>query len=231
MFGTIPVSMTATRLVGLLVLVVVGLTIAPIASGAVVGAFTDDTDGSDDEPATNASVSTFMQSSAADAENAVDSGMFTAEYENADDDARADIVLDRTDELEERLEELEAEREELRESKDDLHHGQYRAEMTQLTVDIRSLEREIDRTEQRATETGVDADRLGELRENTSELSGPEVAEIARGLAGMDEPPGGGPPDDPGSQDRGPDSSHPPGHDDGEPPADQRTNASSSGSN
>lgn len=187
--------MTTTRSVALLVLVaVVGLLVAPVASGTVVGAFTDE----DAESEPNTTVSTFMQASAADAENTIDEGMFEAKYESADNESREAIVLERTNELEERLEELEAERTELRERKDELHPGEYQARMTQLTVEIKSLERSIDRTEQRAAETGVDDGRLAELRENASALTGPEVAEIARGI-GADGIPGNGPPDDRGS--------------------------------
>lgn len=182
-----------TRSVAVLVLVaVVGLAIAPFASGAVVTAPAAD-DGTESEP--NASVSTFMQASTADAENTIDAEMFAAKYNGSDNESRETLVLERTGELDERVERLEAEREALREQQDDLHPGEYRARMTQLTVEIRALEREIDRTERRANETGVDTDRLDELRDNAANLSGPEVAEIARGLAGVDEPPGRGPPD------------------------------------
>lgn len=205
--------MSTSRSVALLVLVaVVGLTVAPLASGAVVDALaddvdalTDDTDSGDnsnDETASEVDVSTFMQSSAADAERSVESGMHDSKYEAADDETRADLVVERTDDLEERLAALEAERDELREQEGDLHQGEYRARMTRLAVEIQSLEREIDRTEQRAAETGVDDERLDELRENASELSGPEVAEIARGLGGPDGTPGGGPPDHAGADDQ-----------------------------
>ncbi|WP_440770048.1 hypothetical protein [Natronorubrum sp. DTA28] len=192
--------MRTSRSVAFLVLVaIVGLTVAPIASGAVVGTLTDDSDSegeSSDE--VNTDVSAFMQSVATDTDRSVESGMHDSRFEAADDDRRADIVLERTADLEDRHADLEAEREELEERKDDLHRGEYQARMAQVTVEIQSLERAIDRTEQQATETDVDDERLderlGELRENAATLSGPEVAEIARGLGGPDGTPGGGPP-------------------------------------
>lgn len=212
--------MTATRFVALLVLVAVGLTVAPIASGAVVGVFGDDPADVDDGSETETTVSTFMQSSAADAEHTVDAGMFDAQYDRADNDTRTDMVLDKTDGLEDQLETLEAEREELRDQ--ELDRGEYQARMTQFTVEIRALERDIDRTERRANETGVDADRLAQLRTDAADLSGPEVAATARGLAGISDTPGAGPPDD---GDRGPhsdsgqDATGPP--DDSGPPPNQ----------
>lgn len=187
--------MSSRRAVALLVLAtVVGLTIAPLASGAVVGAITQEE--SSDETEANTTVSTFMQASAADAQNAVDEGMFDAKYENADNESRAEIVTERTDELEDRLATLEAEREALREQRDEISHGQYQSRMARLTVEIAGLERAIEQTRPRAAEVGVGEKRLEMLKQNASELSGPEIAEMARGIPGHDRVPGQGPPDD-----------------------------------
>lgn len=208
--------MRPTRSITLLALLaVVGLAVAPVAGSAVVGTLSDDVD----DETTNATVSAYMQSSAADAENEVDAGMFDARYEATDDEHRSEAVLDRTDELEQRLADLEAEREELREREADLPRGEYQARMAKLSVEIQSLERSLERTEHRAAEAGVDDDRLEKLRANAGELRGPEVAEIARGLGHGDGSPdegqpddrGSGPPDDPGNQsttDRGQPSDH-----------------------
>ncbi len=190
--------MRASRSVAFLVLVaILGLTVAPVASGAVVGTLTGDSDGEDEssnEAEPEIDVSTFMQSTATDAERSVESGMHDSRYEAADNETQAEMVREQTDTLEERHADLEAEHEVLQEQKDELHRGEYQARMAQLTVEIQSLDRAIDRTEQQATETGVDDERLDELRENAATLSGPEVAEIARGLGGPDGTPGGGPP-------------------------------------
>ncbi|WP_193788004.1 hypothetical protein [Natronorubrum sulfidifaciens] len=192
--------MTTTRSVALLVLVAtIGLTVAPIASGAVVGALTDETTADTDttESESTTSVSMFMQSSAADTENTVEDGMFEAKYDAADNESRTDLVHDRTTTLEQRLEALEAERDQLREREDDLSRGEYQARMTRLTVEIDSLERSAGHVEKRANGADVE-DRLATLRENASELRGPDVAEIARGLGGGNGAPGGGPADDAG---------------------------------
>ncbi|WP_137291391.1 hypothetical protein [Natronorubrum halophilum] len=193
--------MTTTRSTALFVLVaIIGLTVAPAASGAVVGVLADD--GGDDAPEseTGTSVSTFMQSSAADTESTVEAGMFEAKYDAADNDSQADLVLERTNDLEGQLGELEAEREALSEREDELHRGEYQARMTRLTVKIQALNRSAERTEHRAEQVGVDTERLAELRANASELEGPEVAEIARGLAGSSGTPGDGPSAEPANQ-------------------------------
>lgn len=219
--------MTSTRSVALLALIaVVGLLAAPAVSGAVVGAFTDGSGESTTESESNASVGTFMQASAADTENSVEAGIFKSKYDATDDDRRAAVVLERTGDLEERFDDLEAERAELREQRDDLHPGEYRARMAQLTVAIQSLERSIDRTEHRANETGVDSDRLTKLRENASKLTGQEVAELARGLAGDGHSgQGNGPPTDPGNQTSddhpGQGNAQAPGQDDGGSPGNE----------
>ncbi|WP_049922451.1 hypothetical protein [Halopiger djelfimassiliensis] len=212
--------MRTIRSIALLVLVaVVGLTVAPVASAAFGNVIADD--GSDAEVETNTTasnttettVSTFMQASAADAETSVETGLFEAEYEQADDATRAAIVADRTDDLETTLESLEAERDELRERKGTLPEAQYQARMTRLAVEIPALERSAERTKPRANETGVDERRLDTLQERASELAGPDVTAFAPGHADDDRHPGGGPPDD-----RGPD---------GTPPGQQSTNGAS----
>ena len=225
--------MTATRArvrtVGLLVAVVVvavlGLTIAPAASaivttGTAETAETAETEASSDESAPNATVSSFMQSTAADAEHTVESGMFEAQYENADDDRRAALVAERVDDLEAELETLRAERNELNADAAADNPGRYRARMTKLTVEIAGLERAIERTERRADEAGVEDERLAELKANASELADTEVTKTAQGLAGFDRHPGAGngPPDDRGATGDGSqpgqaaDDRTPPGH-------------------
>ncbi|WP_408959312.1 hypothetical protein [Natrinema sp. 74] len=196
--------MTTTRSVAVLVaLAVVGLTVAPLASGAVVSSFTAAETGQSETATTNASVGTLMQASAADTKNAVETGMFDAAYETADNESRAEVVRDRTATLEAQLDGLKADRAELRNQSEKLSRGEYRARMAKLTVEIASLERSIERTERRAAEVGVSEDRLAELRntaatmrKNTASNAGPGAAAVARGLSKRNGPPdGAGPPD------------------------------------
>ncbi|APX97112.1 hypothetical protein [Natronorubrum daqingense] len=191
--------MTTRRPVILLVfLAVLGLTMAP-AAGGVVDSSVSTSPSIDNESAESpdTNVSTFMQSSAADAESEVDAGMYESKYESAEDD-RDEVVHDRTDQLESQQESLEDEYETLQEETDSID-GEYQARMTQLTVQINALERSINQTEQQAAEAGVDDDRLGALQENASEMAGPEVAAFAQELAGPSGTPGGGSVADAGS--------------------------------
>lgn len=189
--------MPPVRTLALVLVVVSGFVLATAVTAAVASPGGDAPfsgpsavlQSSNESDASNATVSTFMQASAADAEHGVESGLFESAYENADADARADVVRDRTDDLEARLAALEAEREELAAA--DLSPPERRARMVQLSVEIARLERSIERTERRANEAGVDEDRLETLRSNASELAGSEVAAVARGLSGFDDHPGG----------------------------------------
>lgn len=217
--------MTTTRaIVALAIIAAVGLAFIPATGGAVAGPFADaETESEASE--TNATVSTFMQSSAADVEQSVDAEMFAIGYERADDEQRAELVADRTDDLEERLERLEAERDELQQlanSSSDLS-GEHQARMARLVVEIDAFDHEIERTKQRAAATGVDDQRLERLQENASDLEGPEIADAARGL-GVDRGPGAGergPPDERGSDETPPGQGSdetPPGQGDNSPP-------------
>ncbi|AXR83196.1 hypothetical protein [Natrarchaeobaculum sulfurireducens] len=201
--------MTSTRAVALLViLAVAGVAFAPAASGAVAtgigdadqpavadGAATSEDESPSENGSSNASVSAFMQSNAAQAEYTVESGMFDAAFENAANESRADVVVDRTAILEDRVDALEAERDELQ-TDGNLSEPEHQARLTRLTVELASLNQSIDRAEHRANESGVDGERLGALRSNASALAGPDVAETARGLAGVDGHPGASPPAD-----------------------------------
>ncbi|MCU4972513.1 hypothetical protein OB955_07150 [Halobacteria archaeon AArc-m2/3/4] len=197
--------MTATRASIIVVLLIVGgLAIAPVASTAFVGDLIDTTDGAieSEEPSANETtgtdVSTFMQASAADADETVDTAMFVAAYERGDNETRAEIVNERTTQLEAKLERLEAEREELEERENELNPAARNAKMASLAVRISSLERAINDTEPRAAAVGVDTTTLEELRANAQNLSGPEVAAVARNVSGI-EPPRGPPEGVPGA--------------------------------
>ncbi|MFC4436583.1 MULTISPECIES: hypothetical protein [Natrialbaceae] len=183
--------MTATRSVVFLVAVaLVGLTVAPAASGALAGAIGADStteQPDEEEVAPGQSVSTFMQSSAADTSNTVESEMFEAKYEDADNETRKALVDDRADGLEAKLESLENERDELREQEDELSEPQYQARMTRLTVEITALERSVEQTRPFALDTEVGLDRLESVRESAAELSGEQIADIAKKLVGFDD--------------------------------------------
>lgn len=183
--------MTATRVWISTFLLMVGLAIAPVAGAALAdGAFAVQNDDGDttEESTMGEEVSTFMQASSADASEGIEHGMFEAAYENADEDERETLLRDRTEAFASKYERLAATQEELEERRDEMNPMAYRARMTRLVVQLSALESSVNETEPRAKAAGIDTDRLDEIRENARNLSGPEVAEIATGLAGIDPP-------------------------------------------
>jgi len=153
-------------------------------------------------------VSAFIESSDESTNGSVDRGMFDAEYNDSAGSGQADLVRERAGDLEERLVDLRAEKERLVENRDNMSETAYQAQMSSVVTRLHELEAAIDDTERKANETGVDTDRLDRLRNETGNVTGPEIARIARNLSSVTPgpPPGAGlsnetgPPDD----DRGP---------------------------
>lgn len=225
--------MTTTRAVVCLVAIaLIGLTVAPVAAAVgglpapedtTVDATTDNdadsTNDSEDNPVSD-ELSTFMQASSASAAQDVDDGMFDAKYERADEERRAELLAERTSSYEAQLASVEDELGTLEDEGEDVHPAEYEAQMTRLAVQLSGLDRSMNHTEQRASAAGIDVSELHELRTNASELAGPEVAERAQGIQGVEPPRGapdhaggpagddndtsGGQPPDAGSGDGGP---------------------------
>jgi len=118
----------------------------------------------------------------------------------------AGIVAAEVDDLEERLTELDARLRELERAHENgtLNEGEYRARLAQFHARQRTLQRQINQTEYVARELpaaalearGVDVGAIETLRSQASELSGPEVAAVARSIAGKNAGTGmGGPPE------------------------------------
>jgi len=192
--------MTDTRAPAVAALCAVALlaVVAPIAGAAAGGTQSDATNATNDS-SMGAEISAFMQSSASEADGAVEDGMFEAEYDERPDD-RATLVENRTGDLQSDLADLRERRQELRENRDEMSQVEYRARMSRLVSDIRSLERSVNRTEPLAEAAGVDTTALRTTRNDASELSGQEVAELAKHMAVVtDERPDRGPDGDRGN--------------------------------
>jgi hypothetical protein len=180
-------ALTALLVVAAVVLVTVPAGALPAMSAdASVAAQEGDRNASNASNASfGASVSGFMQASAADAEGDVEDGMFTARFNNASAENRKDLVRGRANNLEKRLEQLREQRSELLDRTDgDLTLAE-RAKAARLTARINALEASIDTTSVAAERAGVDSARLQQLRSQASELNGSEVSEMAHGLAGV----------------------------------------------
>lgn len=195
--------MTATRsVVCLVILTTLGLLVAPVAMAAAGGSsIAAGTDGElssvTNESTQNASmgeeISTFMQTNDVKTSSSVDERMFSAAFEKASPEEQRALIASKTNDSAATLEELEAEYETLVEQRDELHPAEYNTRLTRLTVQLSALDSSLNVTEQRGEAVGADMSKVRELRANASELTGPEVAERAQQIAGVEPP--RGPPD------------------------------------
>lgn len=138
------------------------------------------------------------------------------EYAAADSNAsKAGVIEERLAGVRERLQELEERREALLEARRNgsISEGEYRARVTALAARGQQLEQLVNASEVRArglpadvlAERGINVTAIRTLQAQAANLTGQEVAEIARGIAGPEVgrsidrgPPSdvGGPPDD-----------------------------------
>lgn len=169
----------------------------PAPSTAVDAATTDDPvltppgDNNSSNRSMGGAFSTFTQSTAADADGEVDNGMWGAAFNGSgDNETRTRLVDGRTNALEARLEALQEQRQRLQERRDEMNPVAYRAQLASLTSRLAALGSALNQTEGAAREVGVNTTRLDHIRQNASELTGPEIAEMARELGA------GGPPED-----------------------------------
>lgn len=108
--------------------------------------------------------------------------------------SKAAVLANQTGDLSERVEELRERKQALQDARqnDTISEGQYRAEMARVAAELSTANRLLNRTADEArdlppsalTDAGVDPADLDRLREAAGELSGPEVAEIARDIGG-----------------------------------------------
>jgi hypothetical protein len=112
------------------------------------------------------------------------------------DEERAALVAERLNRTEDRLTEIERRQRELRERRDagELSRGEFAARMAEIGARAETIEREANRSvdvardlpESVRADRGLNESRLGAVRERASEASGPEIAALARGVAGND---------------------------------------------
>jgi len=204
-----------------LALLVVGLAVLTLPTVGVGTDLADDgTVANAEGNGMGAQVSSFMQSSAADADSSVDRGMRQASVNQGAEPGQA--VEQRTSTLEDRLERLQdrADRLDAMHENGTIPEPAYNARASALRAQIANLQSDIDHARQIAQRHGVDESKLDRLRSDARNMTGPEVAEVARNITDAprgppDGAPGGpsdggeerGPPDD--GADRGSDGSSP----------------------
>lgn len=176
--------------------VVLALAAAPLGAAAVPGlpggsaadtqqsTPTEGGAANDSNVSLGASVSAFMQASAAGAKGEVDRGMFGARFNSSNADTRDSLVRQRTAVLERRVEQLRAQRDDLMNNSDGKITPAERAKAARLQTRIESLQAAINQTETAADRANVQLNRtkLEELRRSASTLSGPDVAALATDL-------------------------------------------------
>jgi len=208
--------MTQRYAVLLVVCAVVGAVVGLPAVAAQETATPTETNESDGD-GLGTQLTAFTQSSSAAANDSVENGMWRAGFEQSNASERARLVTDRTGGLEARLERLQAENESIQQRYENgnLSEQAYVARQSRLDARIDALRTAVNDTDEAATEAGVNDSRLERLKQNASQLSGPQVAGIARGLGGgpSEMPPQAanrtgdrGPPADAGNQSNGDDS-------------------------
>lgn len=180
-----------------------GLLVALLAVAVVgVGGVAAQDAGGNDTAASNVSlgaeISSFMQASSAEAEGEVDDGMFDAELNRTDSKAeKRALIEERQQRLRERQNRL-AERRSAMSDDDTTSPGassgvRKRALAARVNVGAAELTQSVNGTERAARAAGLETATLAEIRKNASELRGPEVADLARGIAGRTPALGNGP--------------------------------------
>lgn len=131
-------------------------------------------------------ISAFMQSNAAETGGAVESGMWAATFDGTtNESAKTQLVTGHVDTLQKRLDQIENRKQELveRRKAGEISRLKYQSEMSAVIGRYDALVDAINETERRAEATGTNTSELDELRANSKEVTGPEVAAVARNLS------------------------------------------------
>lgn len=170
------------------------LLISMIGAGSFAAAASDETYESDDL-APGERLAGVVEVQDAELDGELDQRAFgIAVATAANDSAKADVVADQVTDVEERLDELDQRKADLDEQREagEISQGRYAAETARLATEVDTAERLLNTSKQEADglpaelleERGVNASAIGTLQERADELSGPEVADIARSIAG-----------------------------------------------
>jgi len=171
-----------------------------------------DGNGTENETAPGAQLAGVVNVQGAEVEGEVAERSFDVQLAAAQSNAsKASVLANRTGDLSERVSDLRERKQELQAAREagEISRGQYRAEMARVAAELRTANRLLNRTTDETEklpasaleQAGVDAQSLEQLRQAAGNLSGPEISEIARDIAG---PPGNGTVGPPGNGTLGP---------------------------
>lgn len=165
--------------------------------------------GADPAEAPGAEVASVVMVEQAVIESEVEVRAYAKALEQAETPAeRADIVADRIAADESRLADLQDDLDEIEHKfeQGEMPEGQYRAAIAVTAIEMATVENTIAQSAAEAPdlaehleERGVSVERIHELRTNASEMTGEEVAAIAKDVAGVDVDAPGPPADLPGN--------------------------------
>jgi len=184
----------ATPLLVVLVLVMSTLAAVPAATMAQESeTVTDQADANATPPGAQLAGVVSVQGAEIDGE--VQSRTFGVRIAQANtDDAKAAVVADQLNDSEARLTALQQRKQALDEARESgsMSEGEYRAKVAQLHAETRNVQRLANETNETASrlpaealeKKGINAAAIQTLSQRASELSGPEVAAIAQGIAG-----------------------------------------------
>jgi hypothetical protein len=171
----------------------------------------------DSSPSLGSQMSAFMQSNAVETNASVDTGMWAASVRgNASEANRS--VANRIWTLERRLDRLQTRLDRFENGSTDIAGPSRAARIARLGARIQALQSAINETDRVAEQVGVNATRLESLRTQAANMSGREIASMARKLsAGPPDRVPTGPPD---NDQQGPPNgtAGPPSDDQQEPP-------------
>ncbi len=143
---------------------------------------TDEEADADVELSFGEQVSVLVHNHQTEVSHTVENEAFNVAFERDGEAAveeRARQLGDRMDRAEQRKAEIDE-----RQEAGEISERRANAEKAKLANEGNAVNRSSDRVLERAAEQGINASAVETLKERASELSGPEVSEIARGIAG-----------------------------------------------
>ncbi|WP_327051110.1 hypothetical protein [Halomicrococcus gelatinilyticus] len=132
-----------------------------------------------------AEISSFMQVSSAEAQGAVDTGMWVAEYNaSGNQSAKQSLVDQQVTTLGRELDTLQREKQAIITAyrNGNITRVEYKAQMSSIIGRIQSVQQAINETEPRARAVGADVRAVTALSNRTNATVGPEVAAVAQSL-------------------------------------------------
>lgn len=178
------------------VLVVLAVTLAPVAAAVPAGSpATTPTEQTAVEPGERLSGAVAVQG--AELAGDVDERALAVRLTRANGStAKAAVIADETDEIEARLDALEQRKQRLKQARDNgsISQAAYRSEIAELAARLATLRRLANTSAMAAADlpadvlaaNGVTVEAIRGLADRAANLSGPEVAAIARSVAGND---------------------------------------------